>query len=103
MQLAHYKRQVALGLMKAEQAAEDAKKSRHVSSTALFNRNSDIPGAGQNDCVNHIHVKVAQLNAERCKMPQFKRKTHVKCKKCKVYLCIEVDGTTNCFEQFQLV
>lgn len=103
MQLAHCKLQIALGLMKAAQAAEDVEEERDVSSTSLSNRASDIPGAVWYDCVNHIPVKIAQPNAQRCKMSQCKRKTHMQCKKCKVYLCIEVDGPTNCFEQFHLV
>lgn len=100
MQLAHYKLPITLGFMKAEQATEDVEESRDVSSTALSNRASDIPGAMRYDCVNHIPVKIPQPNTQLCKMPQCKRKTHMQCKKCKVYLCI---GPTNCFKQFHLV
>ncbi|KAL3229427.1 hypothetical protein MRX96_023610 [Rhipicephalus microplus] len=45
MQLADYKLQIPLGLMKAEQATEDAKEQRKLGSTRLSNRASDIPGA----------------------------------------------------------
>lgn len=65
MQLAHFKLQIALGLMKAAQAAEDVEEERDVSSTSLSNRASDIPGAVRYDCVNHIPVKIAQPNAQQ--------------------------------------
>lgn len=102
-QLADYKLQIALGLMKAEQATEDAKEQRKLGSTRLSNRASDIPGAVRYDGVNYMPVKISQPNAQRCKMPECKRKTHMQCKKCQVYLCIEVDGPTNCFKRFHLV
>lgn len=103
MQLAHYKLQIALGLMKAEQATEDAKEQREFGSTRLSNRASDIPGAVRYEGVNHMPVKISQPNAQRCKMLECKRKTRMQCKKCQVYLCIEIDGPTNCFERFHLV
>ncbi|KAL3218436.1 hypothetical protein MRX96_005942 [Rhipicephalus microplus] len=103
MQLAHYKLQITLGLMKAEQATEDAKEQREFGSTRLSNRASDIPGAVRYEGVNHMPVKISQPNAQRCKMLECKRKTRMQCKKCQVYLCIEIDGPTNCFERFHLV
>lgn len=103
MQLAHYKLQIALGLMKAEQAIENIEEQRVFGCTRLSNRASDIPGAVRYDCINQMPIKIAQPNAQRCKMPECKRKTRMQCKKCQVYLCIEEDGPTNCFERFHLL
>lgn len=53
MQLAHYKLQIALGLMKAEQAKEDLEEGRDFSCTGLFSPlYPSVHICGQNISVN---------------------------------------------------
>ncbi|KAH8022410.1 hypothetical protein HPB51_024140 [Rhipicephalus microplus] len=102
MQLAHYKLQIALGLMKAEQAVGNIEEQRVFGGTRVYNRASDIPGAVPYDSINHIPTTIAQSNAQRCKMPECKWRPAYRTKNA-VYLCIEEDGPTNCFERFHLL
>lgn len=100
MQLAEFKLQVAIGLMDAEESATADLEPNATCSNTMSNRASDISHSVRYDGVNHVPIKVPQKSAPRCKLPTCSRRSRLQCRKCRVYLCIEEDGPSNCFERF---
>ncbi|XP_054259664.1 piggyBac transposable element-derived protein 3-like [Macrosteles quadrilineatus] len=52
------------------------------------------------DTVDNFPIHSNKKEAGRCKKPQCKGKSHIRCDKCEVYLCLSKDR--NCFRSFHM-
>ncbi|KAG0437417.1 hypothetical protein HPB47_017454 [Ixodes persulcatus] len=78
LQLAGFKLQVAIGLMKAEDATDAELENSWFN--PLSNRAWDIPDSVRYDGVNHVPIKVPQQSAPRCKLPTSNRRSRMECR-----------------------